>query len=310
MRGLFTASGGIIPGGGGQPAFHTLAETPTSIPVIIAVPHAGRAYSDSLLGQMRNPGLSCLRLEDRHADQIGIAVARGSGGALIVANAPRALIDLNRSVDDVDWTMVSGGRPADAAPNPSTGRAKSGLGLVPCRLGGIGEIWNGKLGRADLDARIANVHRPYHAALAALLEQVRARWGAVLLLDIHSMPPLLPQSLRQQAQLVIGDRFGGACAGALVASVFDHLAGEGLSIAYNRPYAGGYVLDRHGAPIRGVHAIQIEICRSLYLDSRLDQVTEGLQSVANVLTRLVNELSGRIVQMGKGAAGRWGVAAE
>lgn len=303
----------MIPDGAGQPAFHLLADVPASIPVVIAVPHAGRAYSDSLLTQMRNPGLSCLRLEDRHVDQIGVAIARQSGGSLIVADAPRALIDLNRSVDDVDWAMVSGGRPAAVLPGRPSGRVKGGLGLVPCRLGGIGELWNSKLDQADLDARIAQVHQPYHAALAALLEQVRARWGVVLLLDLHSMPPLPPQSLRQQAQLVLGDRFGGSCAGALVASAFEHLAGEGLTIAYNRPYAGGYVLDRHGAPARDIHAIQIEICRSLYLDPQMDNVSDGLQLISDILARLISELSGQLVQMGTAAAGQmsaWDVAAE
>lgn len=304
---------GFIPGLEGRPAFRVETQHLFPIPVVIAVPHAGRAYPASLLSQMRNPGLTCLRLEDRHVDRVGVAVARQTGAALIVADAPRAMIDLNRSPHDVDWDMVAGGQPRDVLTKPGGARARGGLGLVPRRLGGIGDIWKGRLDRTSLESRIAGVHRPYHDGLSSLLASISARWGAALLLDIHSMPPLTAPSGANRAELVLGDRFGGACAGALVASAFDHLAGEGMVAAYNRPYAGGYVLDRHGAPARGIHAIQVEICRSLYLDSRLAEPTPGLQRIAQAISGLVRVLATEIAAMGGGQGASFpqiGIAAE
>src|SRR5690606_16073345 len=111
-----------------------------------------------------------------------------------------------------------------------------------------------------------------HAALSAALESLRDRWGAALLLDLHSMPPLGPKSGANPApDFVVGDRFGASCDRALAAAAFDHLAAHHRRAAHNRPYAGGFVLDRHGAPGRGIHAMQVELCRTTYLDAELRQ---------------------------------------
>ncbi|HEY6869491.1 MAG TPA: N-formylglutamate amidohydrolase, partial [Novosphingobium sp.] len=146
-----------IPGTDGVPAFSTAAVDPSVLPVVIAVPHGGRAYPPRVLAQLRDSAASRLRLEDRLVDRLGEAVAQATGAPLIVAHAPRAVIDLNRAADDIDWGMVAG-RPSDRlAPSASPslrGRARSGLGLVPRRLPGTGEIWKTALDPAELTARI------------------------------------------------------------------------------------------------------------------------------------------------------------
>ncbi len=304
---------GFIPGLEHQPAFRIEARRPLPIPIVIAVPHAGRAYSESLLGEMRNPGLTCLRLEDRHVDRIAVAVARQTGAVLIVADAPRAMIDLNRSLDDIDWEMIAGDTPSDDTAKIGGVRVRGGLGLVPRRLGGTGEIWRNPLERAALDARIAGIHRPYHDALSKLLASVAAHWGETLLLDLHSMPPLPVAAGRNRAELVVGDRFGGSCSGSLISSAFDYLAGEGVFAAYNRPYAGGYVLDRHGDPARGIHAIQVEVCRSLYLDHRLAEPSPQLPAIADMISGLVKILAEEIAARSRGRSlpgGTMDIAAE
>ncbi len=108
-------SGGVVPGLGDAPAFTLTTPPRLSLPVLIAVPHAGRAYPPAVTMRMRDPDLAQLRLEDRHVDRLGIAIARETGAALLVAHAPRALLDLNRADDDIDWDMIEGGRPADFA---------------------------------------------------------------------------------------------------------------------------------------------------------------------------------------------------
>lgn len=300
-------SGGSVPGLDGAPAFTLTMPPRLRLPVLVAVPHAGRAYPHAVMARMRDAGLAQLRLEDRHVDRLGVSIARETGAALLVAHAPRALLDLNRAEDDIDWDMIEGGRPADmpAAPGAqrSNARARSGLGLVPRRLPGSGEIWRGRLAPAELAARIEGIHRAYHTALDEALARICAEWGAALLVDLHSMPPLRAGEGEVRAPVVVlGDRFGAACHNALVARGLSHLEARGVPAALNRPYSGGYVLDRHGAPREGVHAVQIEVCRAAYLDRQLAEPGAGLPAVAAMLTDLVRELGAEAALLG-GAEG-------
>src|SRR5690606_5688104 len=163
-------------GSPGHAAFTVTRRVPSPIPVLVAVPHAGRVYPPSLLERMRDPERAALRLEDRYADLLAGKIAEATGAALIVARAPRAMIDLNRAPGEMDWEMLAEGRPPGQMLSRSGRRARGGLGLVPRRLPGLGEIWKGRMRQADLEERISGVHAPYHAALAAELAALRERW--------------------------------------------------------------------------------------------------------------------------------------
>ena len=304
-------SGGLIPGSPDIPAFVLHGGEPSAIPVLIAVPHSGRAYPRLLLGDMRHDKSVLLRLEDRYVDRIARGVARATGAHLLIANAPRAMIDLNRAPDDVDWEMfVRRDRPADWATAPSR-RARTGLGVIPRRLPMIGELWRRRLALADLADRIEGIHAPYHAALERALRALRDRWGAALLIDLHSMPPLQARAGAVAAEVVVGDRFGAACHGSLVAAAFSQLAKSGREAAHNRPYAGGYVLERHADPRSGLHAIQLEIDRSRYLDHGLVEPGRGLPSMIEDMCALVRCLAAVVSGLGQGVDGKgWPLAAE
>ena len=302
-------TGGHIPGSG-VGAWYLRQSQPSALPVLLAVPHAGRAYPAAVLDNMRNPGYATLRLEDRYVDLLAEEVARITGATLLVAQAPRAMIDLNRDVDDVDWGMFRDGRGQQATFSPSLGgirRAKNGLGLIPRRLPGMGELWKRRHDSAELTARISGIHQPYHHQLDRELMALRERWGAALLIDLHSMPPLGGAGGAPGAEFVLGDRFGAACEGILVASAFAHFGAHRRTAAHNRPYAGGYVLERHGLPRANIHAMQIEIDRSRYLDSRLAEPGAGFVGVVSVLADLVMRLAGEVAVMGDS---RWAEAAE
>lgn len=299
------APGGAGPGGDDAPL--PLA----AIPVVIAVPHAGRLYPPCLRQALRFPETAALRLEDRLVDLVAVAAARATGAALLVAQAPRALIDLNRASDDVDWGMIAGTSP-DRAPGGDRRhqpghRARSGLGLVPRRLPGLGELWRHPIGAADLAARIDQIHRPYHRALEQVLADLRQRWGAALLIDLHSMPPLRPRNAAagaarsgsgHWAQYVVGDRFGAACDARLVQSALDHFERADVPHALNQPYAGGYVLDRHGRPQHGIHAFQLEICRAAYLDADLCEPGPGMGQVTELVSALVRTMADELLACG------------
>ncbi|KHK91019.1 N-formylglutamate amidohydrolase [Novosphingobium malaysiense] len=306
-----TERGGWIPGAQGIAAFTLHANEPSAIPVLIAVPHGGRAYPLALLRDMRHAESVALRLEDRYVDRLAQGIARATGANLLIANAPRAMIDLNRAPDDVDWEMFSrAGRPEGPLPLPSR-RVRSGLGLIPRRLPGAGDLWRRRLERAELDQRIAGIHQPYHAALASALSALRERWGAALLIDLHSMPPLSGRLGVAPPEVVVGDRFGATCHGSLIATAFAQLAASGREAAHNRPYAGGYVLERHADPRGGVHALQIEIDRSRYLDPGLSEPGAGITAMVEDLSVLVRRLAALVSEIGQEANGKgWPLAAE
>lgn len=315
----FTApdSRAVIPGLEGAPAFTLAGPSPSALPVLISVPHAGRAYPPGLAARMRHGGHALLRLEDRFADLLAEAVAQETGAMLIIARAPRAMIDLNRAPDDIDWGMIAGGQRGEG---PITGdgagrRARSGLGLIPRRLPGLGELWKTPHSYTELAERIARIHEPYHAETARCLRDLRNRWGAALLLDLHSMPSLPARGGSEGAEFVLGDRFGSTCDGGLVASAFSVLAGSRRLAAHNRPYAGGFVLERHGAPARGIHALQLEIDRRSYLDAAQEQPGPGLLPLAALVARLVRRLGEEVRDLGQARPGGesdpgWAEAAE
>ncbi len=308
---LVTRRGGAISAdktGGESAAFIHVAPRSMPLPVLVAVPHAGRAYPAEILAQMRDAELSQLRLEDRHIDSVGVEVARATGTGLLVAHAPRAMLDLNRAADDVDWDMVEGkGRSfakTRSYPTGTNARARSGLGLVPRRLPGFGEIWRSRLQREELDRRIAQIHRPYHAFLERELERIRDSWGAALLIDLHSMPPLRRQmtgahdDVASAPQIVLGDRFGASCNPSVISRAFRYLEDQGCVAAHNRPYSGGYVLDRHAARRRNIHCVQVEVCRSTYLDASLSDPTDAVNPLAKMLAGLVRELGAETAGLG------------
>lgn len=266
------------------PAF-TLTTAPGLVPVLLSVPHAGRRYSPTLLAATRVPASALGVLEDPLVDRL---IARGveAGAAAIVAHAPRAEIDLNRSLDDLDAAMVQA---PFRGPEPPSRRASAGLGLIPSRLALHGAIWRRALPRSEVERRIAEIHTPYHRAIDAALRALRDRFGVAVLLDCHSMPP------RQGDPIVLGDRYGGSCDPALVAVAGAVCVKYGLPATRNDPYAGGEIVARHGAPKEGIHAIQMEIDRRCYLAADLRSAGPGFARVAAMIGALVEAVGNAAV---------------
>ncbi|WP_022684936.1 N-formylglutamate amidohydrolase [Sphingomonas phyllosphaerae] len=262
-------------------SFRMIGDPEPESPVVLSVPHAGRDYPPELRMALRAPLASLAALEDRHVDAIALA-ARGRE-TLLLQTRPRAWIDLNRAEHERDPLLDDGACRASAA----SAKVRAGIGLVPRRTAAAGELWRCRLSAQEVEARIAADHRPYHDTLAGVLAAARARFGCAVLLDVHSMPPIAGG----RARLVIGDRFGRAAAGRFVARIEEALGRAGLHHALNTPYAGGHILERHAAPHNGVHAIQLEIDRALYLDRRLDQPGAGAVAVVRLLREVIDTLT-------------------
>jgi N-formylglutamate amidohydrolase len=255
---------------------------PTS-PVVLSVPHAGRDYPMALKTALRVPLAALLPLEDRLVD--AVARAARTDQTTIVQNRARAWIDLNRGEDERDPLLDEGAR--SMPPAQQSAKLRSGLGLVPRRASGAGDLWARRFTDADVTARIANDHRPYHAALAAALNAAKATFGVAVLLDVHSMPPLGPGG----ARIVLGDRFGHAADVRFVARVETECRARGFSTATNAPYAGGHILERHARPAAGIHAIQLELDRTLYLDRKLNGPGAGFTRVVDLVRSLLSVLA-------------------
>ncbi len=270
------------------PSFRTFGEMLPESPVVLSVPHAGRDYPPALRMALRAPLASLAALEDRHVDAIALAARERE--TLLLQTAPRAWIDLNRAEHERDPLLDEGAcRSAGAS-----AKVRAGIGLVPRRTAAAGELWRCRLSAAEVEARIAADHRPYHETLAEVLAAARARFGCAVLLDVHSMPPIAGG----RARVVIGDRFGRAAGARFVGCVEEALGREGLHHMLNTPYAGGHILERHAAPQIGIHAIQLEIDRALYLDRRLDQPGAGAAATARMLRAVIDALTAQALADG------------
>ena len=275
------------------------------LPVLVAVPHAGRDYPDAMMANLRVAPHVLERLEDRHADLL-LTGAAAAGCATLTAHVARAWIDLNRAPSEVDPQMIIDAPRAAYA--QASAKVRGGLGLVPRRLADHGELWQGPLPRAAITERISSLHEPYHRALSVALSALRARFGAALLIDLHSMPPLKPEGTLPVARIVIGDRYGRAAGARLCDLAIQTLAQRGFDVALNHPYAGGYVLERHGRPASAIHALQVEVDRSLYLDAALRDAGPGLDDVSDAIAELARVLAANLCT--DRGAGDFAIAAE
>lgn len=260
-------------------------------PIVLSVPHAGRAYSLALLAAARLHRSVLESLEDRFVDRL-VWRAVEAGATAFIAQAPRAEIDLNREESEFD--------PALIVPPPRVGeraspRTRGGLGIIPSRINGAGAIWRQRIPAAEFERRLSEIHRPYHAAIAEALAAARARFGAAILLDCHSMPPRRNVEGGPGPQIVIGDRHGSTSACAYREVALTAALQRGYRAQLNSPYAGGHVVARHGRPADHVHALQIEICRSAYLDVGLDRPGPGFSAMAETLAAIAAALEARLL---------------
>lgn len=252
-------------------------------PVLLSVPHAGRDYPWWLTDMARGGRKSLEALEDSLVDKL-VAPAVSAGIGAVIAMAPRAAIDCNRAEDEIDPAVVR-----TAMLSRPTARARGGLGIVPSRSSAQGSLWLQPIGMSDLEARLAQAHRPYHRAIRDKLERMRHETGCALLLDCHSMPP----PADGVPPIVLGDRFGRTAARWLTAEALAIVRRAGFDVALNDPFAGGHVIERHGNPRRGIHALQVEIDRRCYLDDSgrpgagFDRIAALIQALATGLADLM-----------------------
>lgn len=267
-----------------DPPFVLIEPFRRTTPLIFASPHSGRRYPRDLI-QLARVGLGSLRRsEDAFVDEL-FAGAAAHGAPILCAAVARAYVDLNRDPAELDPDMFTD------SPGVSmhSARVQAGLGAIP-RIAGDGqEIYWRKLPGAEAGKRLALVHRPYHAMLAALVDEAQKQFGCAVLIDCHSMPSIARGP--QQPDVVLGDRFGASCHPSITALAEAALRRMGYRVARNTPFAGGHTTQAYGRPQRKVHALQVELNRSLYLDERTMERGPGFRRVHADMTRLAAALA-------------------
>jgi N-formylglutamate amidohydrolase len=270
------------------PPFEVRESAEQRVPFVFNSPHSGSHYPDRFMALTRLDRTTIRRSEDSFVDELfGAAVPLGA--PMLAANFPRAYLDVNREPWELDPRMFA--EPVPSFANVRSARVAGGLGTVPRLVGEGLDIYPGRLPLAEAVGRIEAVYKPYHDALKHLLTRTHSRFGYAVLIDCHSMPASIRVGDNgQRPDFIIGDRFGASATRALTEAAIATLTSMGYSVAHNKPYAGGFITEHYGRPARGLHALQIEVNRGLYMNERTLRKSAGFDALADDLSRFAAEL--------------------
>jgi N-formylglutamate amidohydrolase len=270
------------------PPFQLLRPETQITPVVFCSPHSGRIYPKAFLEASRLDPHTLRKSEDCFVDELFEPVVR-LGAPLLSARFPRAYLDVNREPYELDPELFSGRLPDFA--NTQSARVLGGLGTIARIVADTEEIYRARLPVGVAFERIERLYRPFHAALAALIEATRRHFGYAVVIDCHSMPSAsMGQPAGGRPHFVLGDRFGASCDAKLTRFIRDVLQGGGHEVQINRPYAGGFITEYYGHPARGVHCLQLEINRALYLDEASLAKGEGFDGLVCALAEVAGKV--------------------
>nr|WP_091677553.1 N-formylglutamate amidohydrolase [Methylocapsa palsarum] len=289
-----------------EPPFDSLGPDPALCPLVLSSPHSGSVYPRRFLETCRLDLMALRRSEDAFVDELFSGVCE-LGAPLLRARFPRSYLDLNREPYELDPRLFDGRLPTFA--NTRSLRVAGGLGTIPRVVGQAQEIYAGRLPVEEGLRRIDLLYKPYHSRLRDLLARTKEIFGLAVLVDCHSMPSgavspsplnflpiysLRPSDPPSKADFVIGDRHGTSCAPELISVVENELRRLGYAVKRNKPYAGGFITEYYGDPAANCHAIQIEVCRALYMDeqnvvksARFDEIRAALAKVGAMLAAAI-----------------------
>ncbi len=250
-----------------DPPFEVIEPTERSGPLMFNSPHSGCVYPRAFLTASRLDLATLRRSEDCFVDEL-VAGVVPRGYPLMRAHFPRCYVDVNREPYELDPRMFEGRLPSFA--NTRSMRVAGGLGTVARVVGDAQEIYDRRISVNDALRRIESLYKPYHRALRRVFTRVHRDFGAAILIDCHSMPSTTGggKDERPRADVVLGDRYGTSCVPAVSETIESTLRPFGYAVSRNKPYAGGFITEHYGNPAAGLHTIQLEINRGLYMDER------------------------------------------
>jgi N-formylglutamate amidohydrolase len=272
-----------------DPPFEIIEPAGACGPIVFNSPHSGRVYPRGFLSASRLDITTLRRSEDSFVDDL-LAGVVARGYPLMRAHFPRCYVDVNREPYELDPRMFDGRLPSFA--NTRSMRVAGGLGTVARVVGDAQEIYDQRLSVDDALRRIESLYKPYHRALRRLFSRVHRDFGAAMLIDCHSMPSTAgAKDERPRADVVLGDRYGTSCVAAVAETIEATLRGFGYTVSRNKPYAGGFITEHYGNPATGLHAIQLEVNRALYMDERRYERIPSFMRLAGEFEILADRLA-------------------
>jgi N-formylglutamate amidohydrolase len=272
-----------------SPPFEIVEPAAWRAPIIFNSPHSGAVYPAEFLDASRIDLSALRRSEDSFMDEL-IGGLSALGFPTVRVNFPRSYVDVNREPYELDPRMFAGRLPSFA--NTRSMRVAGGLGTIPRVVGDGQEIYRERLSVDNALARIEALYKPYHRALRRLINKAHQAFGAVVVVDCHSMPSIgVSRDEPRRPDMVIGDRYGTSCATLLPDMVEQTMNRLGYSVGRNKPYAGGFITEHYGNPASGLHTIQLELNRAIYMDERRRERSARFAQVASDFTVLAEALA-------------------
>ena len=272
-----------------DPPFEILEPAVWRGPVAFNSPHSGRVYPRAFLAAARLDLAILRRSEDSFVDELLVGVVQ-RGHPLMRAHFPRCFVDVNREPYELDPRMFDGRLPSFA--NTRSMRVAGGLGTVARVVGDAHEIYDQRIPVDDALQRIEGLYKPYHRALRRLVTALHRDFGAAVLIDCHSMPSVAgSKDDRPRADFVLGDRYGTSCVGIVPEIIEQCMRGFGYTVGRNKPYAGGFITEHYGNPASGLHVVQLELNRAVYMDERRREKGPRFAQVATDFAALADALA-------------------
>lgn len=273
--------------------FDVSEPTTQTIPFVFNSPHSGRFYPPEFLAASNLDAFAIRRSADHFVDEL-FEDAPELGAPLLKAHFPRAYLDVNREPYELDPRMFDG--PLPAFVNIGSMRVAGGLGTIPRIVAENMEIYRRRLPVAEAMSRIETIYKPYHACLRKLIARTHARFGVAILIDCHSMPGNIRLSGSDiKPDFIIGDRYGTSASAELSRAALQFLDGMGFAAVRNKPYAGGFITEHYGRPVRGLHALQIEINSSLYVNEATLEKRPEFPVIAAALSTFMRQMADFVV---------------
>jgi N-formylglutamate deformylase len=272
-----------------DPPFDVLEPRAVSAPLFFNSPHSGSVYPRTFLDMARIDLETLQRSEDSFVDDL-IAGVVGQGFPMMRAHFPRCYVDVNREPYELDPRMFEGRMPSYA--NTRSMRVAGGLGTIARVVGDAQEIYGRRIPVDEALRRIESLYKPYHRALRKLFGRLHSEFGTAIMVDCHSMPSVAGnKDDRPRPDFILGDRYGTSCAPIVCDTAEEALRELGYTVSRNKPYAGGFITEHYGNPSAGLHCLQLEMNRALYMDERQRTRTEGFGRLAEGIEVLAGRLS-------------------
>jgi N-formylglutamate amidohydrolase len=261
----------------------------TPAPVVFDIPRSGAEYPRSF--RPAAPFADVQRSISMYVEECYAGVPQ-AGATWLYACFPNVFIDANRHELDIDPDALDGTWPEALKPGEKT---KAGIGLIPMVCAGTVPLYAGKLAVAEVKSRLDDYYWPYHNELSRLLRHFRDTRGIALHMSCHSMPAIGGKGQKDEGQrrsdFDLGDRHGTTCAPEVTALVEEVLRGFGYRVTRNTHFIGAESVRKHGDPAKGIHSLQIEMNRSLYMDEVARTRRPALPGIRDHLTQLAAKLA-------------------